>query len=114
MGAIDLLNIDVEGFERQVLLGTDFTKYQPKVLLLESISPKTLEPIHQKWEDILIKVGYKFILFDGLNRHYLSNEYLNLSANYKKAYECVVSNLGSDLRIHYTVPPVFLNSLLED
>lgn len=114
VGEIDLLNIDVEGFERQVLLGTDLTKYQPKVVLLESISPKTLEPIHQRWEDILIKADYNFVLFDGLNRHYLGKEYLNLSANYKKAYECLISNLDKDLRVHSTLPPVFFNSLIED
>lgn len=109
MNEIDLLNIDVEGFERQVLLGMDFTKYQPKVILLESISPKTLEPVHEKWEDILIQAGYRFILFDGLNRHYLSKRHLNLVENYKKAYECVVSNLGEDLRIHHMNPPVSFN-----
>jgi FkbM family methyltransferase len=33
---IDLLSIDVEGQELQVLKGLDFTKYRPKVIIVES------------------------------------------------------------------------------
>lgn len=34
--AIDLLSLDVEGFELNVLKGLDFTRYQPKYILLEA------------------------------------------------------------------------------
>ena len=45
---IDLLSIDVEGFELEVLKGLDFEKYNPKYILLESHSNVLLEKIKTK------------------------------------------------------------------
>ena len=38
---VDFCKIDVEGNERDVLLGYDFTNYKPKVLCIESTVPLT-------------------------------------------------------------------------
>lgn len=45
--AIDLLVLDVEGFELQVLLGLDFQKYRPKNVLIECQTVDAFEEILQ-------------------------------------------------------------------
>ena len=76
-GEIDFLKIDVEGAERDVLLGAEWRHFRPRVILLEAIKPKlpgcdihSYEPTWHEWEDILLQHSYKFALFDGLNRFY--------------------------------------------
>lgn len=86
---IDFLKIDVEGFERNVLLGLDFKKFSPKVVLLEALDAKSLEPNHQDWENILTNSGYSFILFDGINRFYINNNNPELIDGFKEAYRCI-------------------------
>ena len=68
---IDLLSIDVEGYELKVLKGIDFNKFYPKVIVLEFLDIKS-----KKWEipynnfesiknseifDFLTKKKYKFV-----------------------------------------------------
>jgi FkbM family methyltransferase len=52
--------IDVEGGEKDVLLGYDFENYRPKVFCIESTLPATTIPCHNLWEDILLKNDYSF------------------------------------------------------
>lgn len=68
---IDFLKIDVEGAERDVLSGMDFAKYPATVVLVEATQANSQIENHAKWEDILLKAGYIFSYFDGLNRFYL-------------------------------------------
>ena len=42
---IDLLSLDVEGYEPQVLLGLDFERHQPKFMLIEVRSREDIEAI---------------------------------------------------------------------
>jgi FkbM family methyltransferase len=70
--AIDFLTIDVEGFEREVLLGADFTRWRPRVLVVEATLPYTNTPVHAEWEGIVLDAGYHFAFFDGINRFYIS------------------------------------------
>ena len=78
--AISFLSIDVEGLERSVLEGADFTRWRPLVVLVESTQPRTLAwsgawiPTHDEWEPILLKADYVFAAFDGLNRFYVRAE----------------------------------------
>lgn len=37
LGAIDILSVDVEGWELEVLRGLDFSKYRPGVIIVENI-----------------------------------------------------------------------------
>src|SRR5258706_7303728 len=41
---IDFLKIDVDGAERDVLLGADWSRWRPGVIVLEAITPDTNEP----------------------------------------------------------------------
>jgi FkbM family methyltransferase len=71
---IDFLSIDVEGHEREVLLGNDWNRFRPRVVLVEATLPATQVPCHDRWEDVLIEAGYLFTYFDGLNRFYVRRE----------------------------------------
>ena len=78
---VQFLKIDVEGAERDVLLGGDWRSFRPRVILLEAIKPKlpgsdpySFEPSWYEWEGLLFEHGYEFALFDGLNRYYYRRE----------------------------------------
>ncbi|GJE15396.1 FkbM family methyltransferase [Methylobacterium marchantiae] len=71
---IHFLKIDVEGAEREVLLGTELTRHRPWIVLLEAIDPANHAPNHEEWEPILVESGYRYVWFDGLNRYYVSEE----------------------------------------
>ena len=73
-GSIDFLKIDVEGFEEQVILGGDWKTFRPRVVVVEATRPDTAEPSHEAWEGLLLDAGYRFCLFDGLNRFYVRGE----------------------------------------
>lgn len=68
---IDFLKIDVEGWERQVLVGGNWRKWRPRVLCIEATIPDTQIPAWDTWDDIVRnECSYEFIEFDGLNRWY--------------------------------------------
>jgi hypothetical protein len=69
-GPVDFLKVDVEGFEREVLAGADWFNFRPRVVVMEATVPKSDEPAHEAWEPMLFEVGYRFAMFDGLNRFY--------------------------------------------
>lgn len=78
---VQFLKIDVEGAERDVLLGGEWRSFRPRVIVLEAIKPKlpgcdvhSYEPTWFEWEDLLFGNGYEFALFDGLNRFYYRRE----------------------------------------
>ncbi len=71
---ISFLKIDVEGFEKQVLLGADFKKYRPEVVVMESTLPMTDIPCHEEWEYILTENGYHHVFSYGVNRYYVADE----------------------------------------
>jgi hypothetical protein len=73
-GPVDFLKIDVEGFEREVLAGTDWSRFRPRIVVVESTVPNSTEPAHDEWEGMLVSAGYSFALFDGLNRFYARND----------------------------------------
>ena len=72
---VDFCKIDLEGNEREVLLGYDFTNYKPKVFCIESTVPLTRIPTHQLWEEILINNGYTFVYERSVNRFYVNNQF---------------------------------------
>jgi len=87
---ITFLNVDVEGFEKQVLSGIDFKRYHPRVIMAESTAPLTEVATHQKWESILIDNGYIFAMDDGLNRYYVHKSDESLLSKFIEANYCVL------------------------
>jgi FkbM family methyltransferase len=71
---IHFLKVDVEGAEADVLAGADFDRHRPWIVLVEATAPMSAEPTHAAWEPILLRAGYGFAYFDGLNRFYLADE----------------------------------------
>jgi len=71
---IDFMSIDVEGHERNVILGNDWTRFRPRVLVVEATEPMDRAPTHQRWESLLLQADYLFAYFDGLNRFYVRKE----------------------------------------
>ena len=74
VGEIDFLKIDVEGAEGDVLASNDWTRFRPKVVVIEAIDPATNAPSHEAWEADLLDAGYRFRLDDTLNRFYVAEE----------------------------------------
>ncbi len=77
--AIDFLKIDVEGAEREVLLGNDWRRFRPKIVVAEALAPVTMAPAWETWEPLLTGNGYRFAFFDSLNRYYVADEHAGLA-----------------------------------
>lgn len=86
---IDFLSIDVEGLEQQVLQGADFTRWRPRVCVIEATVPATNIPTHDQWEKLLLDADYKFAYFDGLNRFYVRSEGPELLAKFDTPVSCL-------------------------
>ncbi len=81
---IDFLKIDVEGFEKEVILGADFAKYRPTMIVIEAANPckaviEDWENIEAEaswhdWEPLFFESKYLLVYYDGLNRYYLREE----------------------------------------
>jgi FkbM family methyltransferase len=72
-GEVDFLKIDVEGAERDVIEGADWTRHRPRVIVVEATEPGSPTPSHEQWEPVLLDAGYRCALFDGLNRFYAAS-----------------------------------------
>lgn len=81
--AIDFLKIDVEGAEKDVLVGADWGRYRPRVVVIEATMPASPEPNWSGWEPFLLSQRYRFVFFDGLNRYYLSEEASALAVHFE-------------------------------
>lgn len=75
---IHFLKIDVEGHETAVLRGLDLKKYRPWIILIEATLPLSITTNHSDWEHHVVKCGYLFAYWDGLNRFYVAQEHSEL------------------------------------
>ncbi|MFM5376160.1 FkbM family methyltransferase, partial [Aeromonas veronii] len=80
---VHFMKIDVEGFEKTVLSGMDFSICRPWVLVIEATKPNSQEFNYIEWEDIILSSGYIFAYCDGLNRFYVAAEHPELLADLK-------------------------------
>jgi FkbM family methyltransferase len=71
---IDVLKVDVEGAEAAVLAGHDWTDLRPGIVLVEAVAPGSGLPAWEAFEPFLLARGYRFRLFDTLNRFYVAEE----------------------------------------
>src|SRR5262245_39460733 len=95
---IHFLKIDVEGYERHILEGADFRRFRPWIVLIEAVRPTTSIPSFSTWEPLMLKAGYQFAFFDGLNRFYVSNEHADL-----RRYLSVPVNIADPFRDYESV-----------
>lgn len=64
---IEFLKVDVEGHEREVIEGADWSRWRPRIVLCEANSP-------EEWEPTLLAADYIFAMTDGVNRFYVGKE----------------------------------------
>lgn len=75
---IHFLKVDVEGAEKEVLLGADFDSYRPWCIVMESTLPNTNIPCYEEWEGLLLNKSYHFVFSHGVNRYYVADEHKEL------------------------------------
>jgi len=67
---IDLLSLDVEGYEAEVLSGIDFDKYRPRYMLIEVRYPEDVEAVIKRWYHpvavLTIQPNYQDVLYERL------------------------------------------------
>lgn len=71
---IHFCKIDVEGFEKNVLSGVDFTEFRPWIFVIESVLPATNISCYEEWEEILTANGYLCGFVYGANRYYVRRD----------------------------------------
>ena len=104
-GDIHFLKIDVEGAEKKVLLGMNFKKWRPWLVLIEATAPMSQETVHQSWEFLLTDSAYEFVYFDGLNRYYVAQEHAELKpafATPPNVFDNFVLNANQEANIRAT------------
>ncbi|GAA4440525.1 FkbM family methyltransferase [Bremerella cremea] len=69
-GEVDFLRIDANGNERAVLLGMDFDRYRPRVLVIEHTHSES-------WNHLVLEARYHLVQFDGIYRFYVREEDLH-------------------------------------
>ena len=77
---IDFLKIDAEGHEPAVLRGADFSRWRPRVLVIEATEAGSPTLNHSGWEPLVMESDYLYATFDGLNRYYVRAEDRDLVA----------------------------------
>ena len=71
---IDLLKVDVEGWEEHVLRSNDWSRFRPDVILVEATLPE--RPIRRETgiAALLAEQSYRHAYFDGLNDFYVRRD----------------------------------------
>ena len=72
-----LLSVDVEGFEMEVLLGNDWSRFRPRVILVEDhmLSEADLRDATSPTDVFLKSEGYELRAFTGLTAAYVHSSY---------------------------------------
>lgn len=90
---IDFLKIDVEGTELSVLRGADLKRHRPKIIVLESKMPVTINMVDrvdevpdraEEYAGFLAPLGYRLAYHDGLNAFFLAEEHRALEKAFKR------------------------------
>ncbi|MDQ6831805.1 MAG: FkbM family methyltransferase, partial [Chloroflexota bacterium] len=75
---VHFLKVDVEGAERDVLLGADFEAVRPWIVVVEATQPNSQTTTHEGWEHLILSHRYRHAYSDGLNRFYVAEEHADL------------------------------------
>ena len=101
--AIDLLKVDVEGFEERVLAGNDWARFRPRVVLVEATYPETPRRRETGIEAMLGGHGYRRAYFDGLNDFYVERQFHGVDSAFDlppNVFDDFVPYQVPDLRRH--------------
>ncbi|MFM1843505.1 MAG: hypothetical protein RLZZ490_2248 [Cyanobacteriota bacterium] len=100
---IDFMKIDVEGWEKQVVVSHDWENFRPTVLIIEATFPSKSEHLDSDIEAFLNEKNYTKVYFDGLNDFYLANESSDLSHHFQtppNVFDDFQTFLYTNLRQH--------------
>lgn len=81
---IHFLKIDVEGHETKIVSSTNWKKWRPEIIVVESTYPLTSKESHEAWEPALLRADFQFCHFDRLNRYYVRSESVHLAEFFKR------------------------------
>ena len=73
--AIDLLKVDVEGFELKVLASNDWRRFRPRMIVAEATFPESPCRRPDLVTPYLAEQGYRRVYFDGLNDFYVERDF---------------------------------------
>lgn len=60
---VDLLSLDIEGFEAQALKGLDLSRHRPTYILVEQRYPKAIESILLPYYEVVAKLSHHDVLY---------------------------------------------------
>ena len=80
---IHFLKIDVEGSEKSVIEGMDFSCFRPWIIVIEATRPNSTDETFAEWESEILDSKYLLAYKDGLNRFYVSEEHSELVKFFK-------------------------------
>jgi FkbM family methyltransferase len=105
-GPIDFLKIDTEGAEREAILGADWKRFRPTMLVVEATKPcsggiKDWDNPDEfanwgDWEPLLFDAGYELVYFDCLNRYYVRKE----DRGYAKRFVAPLNRIQDDFTLY--------------
>ena len=72
---IDVLKVDVEGLEEQVLLGNNWERYRPSIVMVEVTYPETAIRRPTGITRHLEAIGYRHLYFDNLNDFFADTDF---------------------------------------
>ncbi|AYG62424.1 FkbM family methyltransferase [Rhizobium jaguaris] len=75
LDTVHFLKIDVEGAEREVVLGANLKVHRPWIVIVEATLPFSGERNSSHFQKLVIDSGYKLRWFDGLNEWYIAVEH---------------------------------------
>jgi FkbM family methyltransferase len=117
---IDVLKVDVEGFEERVLLGNDWATYRPSIVMVEATLPQTSERRPTGIKRDLEKLGYRQIHFDGLNDIYAEKDFAvpanatmppNVFDHFVLAEMVALRNANASLKANFADAETYVHSL---
>ncbi|NVN32118.1 FkbM family methyltransferase, partial [Endobacter medicaginis] len=73
--AIDLLKVDAEGAEEAILDGNDWTRFRPRLVVVEATLPQTPQRRETGIAAAMAARGYRHVHFDGLNDFYAERDF---------------------------------------
>jgi len=79
---VHFLKIDAEGAENAIVLSTDWTKFRPEVIVIESTEPYTNKRRTEPWQERLDQSAYRMAYFDGVNDFWVRDESNHLLKNF--------------------------------
>lgn len=75
---VHFLKLDVEDFECECIMGLDLSCYKPWIICTECNLPDS----YVSYEPKLLKYGYRFVYYDGLNRYYVLGEHTEIISKF--------------------------------